>query len=96
MSKNYRISLNEQMKDEEFKKEYDNLQTEFDIITSIVEMRNKNNLTQKELSALTGIAQGDISKIETGNSNPSINTLEKIANALGYTVKLIFVPKEKI
>lgn len=92
MGKNFRISLDEQLQDEEFKREYDNLENEFSIITSIVEMRNKNNITQKELSKLTGIAQGDISKIETGNANPSIKTLEKIAKALGYTLKLNFEP----
>lgn len=92
MSKNFRISLSEQMKNEEFRREYDDLEKQFNIITSIVEMRNKNHVTQKELSKLTGIAQGDISKIENGNANPSIKTLEKIASALGYTLKLKFEP----
>ena len=41
------------------------------------------NISQKELADLTGIDQSDISKIERGASNPTLGTLERIANALG-------------
>lgn len=40
-------------------------------------------LSQKQLSALTGIDQSDISKIERGVANPSVATLNRIASALG-------------
>lgn len=40
-------------------------------------------LSQKQLAALTGIDQSDISKIERGIANPSVATLERIAKALG-------------
>lgn len=40
-------------------------------------------MTQTELSALTGIDQSDISKIERGVANPSVSTLSRIADALG-------------
>lgn len=33
-------------------------------------------MTQKELSSMTGITQGDVSKIENGSSNPSIKILK--------------------
>ena len=45
--------------------------------------RAKAGLTQKQLAALTGIDQSDLSKLERGLSNPSIGTLQRIANALG-------------
>ena len=44
--------------------------------------RQNHGLSQQELSQLTGIDQADISKIESGHSNPSIATLERISNAL--------------
>ena len=56
--------LKEQMQDPEFKKEYDNLQPEFDIIRAIVDARTSQNLTQKQLAEKTGIHQADISKLE--------------------------------
>jgi len=45
-------------------------------------------ITQKELAASSGIDQSDISKIERGIANPSVGTLEKIANALGGTLSI--------
>lgn len=46
----------------------------------------EKNLTQKELSQLSGITQADLSKIENGNANPSLNTLLKLAKGLGKKV----------
>lgn len=44
--------------------------------------RNQKGLTQSELAQRTGIDQSDISKIERGVANPSVNTLKRIADAL--------------
>ena len=60
--------LKEQMQNPEFKKEYDNLQPEFDIIRAIVDARTSQNLTQKQLAEKTSIHQADISKLENGVS----------------------------
>ena len=59
--------LNEQMQNEEFRKEYEAIQPEMDVIRAIVEARISQNLTQKELSERSGINQADISKIENGD-----------------------------
>ena len=50
---------------------------------AIIDARKNAGLTQKELSVRTGIAQGDISKLENGNANPSIRTLQRLAAAMG-------------
>ena len=67
--------LEKQMKDEEFKKEYEAIQPEFDVIRAIVDARISQNLTQRELAERTGINQADISKLENGTRNPSVNLL---------------------
>ena len=54
--------LSEQLKDEEFRKEYEAIQPEMDVIRAIVDARTSQNLTQKELAERTGINQADISK----------------------------------
>ena len=54
---------------------------------AVAAARAKKGLSQKELSAITGIDQSDLSKIECGIANPSIGTLNRIAAAL--EVKLI-------
>ncbi len=83
--------LDEQMKDKEFEKEYEALEPEFQIIQAFIDARKKTGLTQKELSDITGIAQGDISKLENGNANPSIQTLKRLADGLGKKLKISFV-----
>ena len=83
--------LEEQLKDPEFKKEYDALEPQFAVIQAIIDARREKGITQKELSELTGIAQGDISKLENGSANPSIKTLKRVATALGKRLKIEFV-----
>lgn len=91
MGKNFHETLNEQLKDPAFKQEYDELEPEFAIINAIVDARKEMGLTQKQLSELTGITQADISKLENGNANPSIKTLQRLAAAMGKKVKISFV-----
>ena len=75
------------------KAEYDALAPEYDIIQAMIDARKKQNITQKELSLRTGITQADISRIENGNRNPSLNMLKKLANGLGMTLRVEFVTK---
>ena len=82
-----------QMKDEEFKKEYEAIQPELDVIRAIVDARISQNLTQRELAERTGINQADISKLENGTRNPSVNLLKRLADGMGMTLKIEFVPK---
>ena len=92
MSVKFDDFLQEQMQDAEFKKEYDELQPERAIMQAIVDARHQTGMTQKELSERTGIAQGDISKLEKGNANPSLKTLQRLAAGLGMTLRLDFQP----
>lgn len=87
--------LEEQLQDEEFRKEYDEIQPEMDVIKAIVEARISQNLTQKELAQRTGINQADISKLEHGTRNPSINLLKRLAEGMDMALKIEFVPKQK-
>ena len=85
--------LQEQLQDPEFAKEYEAIQPEMDIIKAIVDARTSQNLTQKELAARTGINQADISKLENGTRNPTINLLKRLADGMGMILKIEFVPK---
>jgi len=57
--------LAEQLQDEEFKKEYDNLKPEFDVIRAIVDARVSQNLTQKQHRQLEEINYGEIEQKHT-------------------------------
>jgi DNA-binding XRE family transcriptional regulator len=89
---NFNDFLNEQMKDPEFKAEWDALDPEFSVIEAMLKARKESGLTQKQLSERTGIAQTDISKLERGNANPSLRTLQRLAAGMGMKVKIEFVP----
>lgn len=89
----FRTYLDEQMKTPEFKKEWDDLEPEFNTIQAIIDARKNRNMTQKELAERTGIDQADISKIETGNANPVLSTLKRLAEGMDMVLKLEFVPK---
>ena len=86
----------EQMQDAEFAKEYEAIQPELDVIRAIVDARTSQNMTQKELAERTGINQADISKLENGTRNPSVNLLKRLAEGLGMALKIEFVPKQRI
>ena len=84
--------LEEQLADPELKAEYDALEPEFAIIQAMIDVRKRTGLTQQELAKRTGIAQADISKLENGNANPSIRTLQRLAAGMGMRVKIEFQP----
>ena len=86
----------EQMQDVEFVKEYEAIQPELDVIRAIVYARTSQNMTQKELAERTGINQADISKLEKGTRNPSVNLLKRLAEGLGMALNIEFVPKQRI
>ena len=80
------------LKNPEIKAEYDELEAEYDIIQAMIDARNKQHITQKELAERTGITQADISRIENGTRNPSLAMVKRIAEGLGMRLKLEFVP----
>jgi transcriptional regulator with XRE-family HTH domain len=85
--------INEQFKDPEFKKEWDNLEPEMEVVRAMIKARTAQNLTQKDLADKTGINQANISKLENGNMNPSLKLLKRIADGLGMNLRIEFVPK---
>lgn len=85
--------LKTQMENPEFKKEWDDLEPEFNTMQALIDARKRCNMTQKELAEKTGIDQSDISKIETGNANPALSTLKRLAEGMDMVLKLEYLPK---
>lgn len=86
----------EQLQNPEIAKAYQEIQPELDVIRAIVNARTSQNMTQKELAERTGINQADISKLENGTRNPSINLLKRLADGMDMMLKIEFVPKQKV
>lgn len=84
---------NEQLKNPAVKAEYDRLEPEYSVIRAMIEARERTGLTQKQLAVITGIHQADISKLENGNANPSLRTMQRLAAGMGMKLKVEFVPQ---
>ena len=92
MTKSFDEYFNEKMKDPVIKQEYDALEPEYTIIQAMIDARKASGLTQKQLSEKTGITQGDISRLENGNGNPSLRTLQRLAKGMGMKLDISFTP----
>ena len=84
------------MKDPSFAKEYEAIQPEMNVIRAMIDARISQNLTQKELSERTGIAQAEISRLENGTRNPSIRLLQRLAEGMDMVLDVSFTPKEAV
>ena len=59
------------------------------IINEMINAREENGITQKQLEAMSGIKQPVISRLEKGNTDPQLSTVLKILNSLGKTLKVV-------
>lgn len=73
----------EHMKDLKFKKAWHDLDTEFELLESMINAREKAGLTQEELARKIGTKQPALSRLERGGfKKATVETLRKIADAL--------------
>ncbi len=87
----YRKSLEKNMKDPEFKKEWDDLELEYQVQAELIRARLECNMTQAELAEKSGIRQSNISRIENGNAIPRLDTLKALAGAMGKSLKISMI-----
>jgi ribosome-binding protein aMBF1 (putative translation factor) len=81
------------LKDPKAKAEYDKLQPEFAVIEGILKARIKKGITQKKLAQKMKTKQSAISRLESGTANPSLNFLQRLAQALDSRLEIRFLPK---
>ncbi len=72
----------EWMKDPEFRREYEKLETEYQIARQIIDARLKNKISQEELARRVNTGQAVISRLEGAHAKPSISLLQRVARAL--------------
>ncbi len=60
------------------------------IIQTIITVRKRLGLTQEELAEKAGLTQAYISRLEAGVANPSLRTLQRLADGMGLVLKLEF------
>jgi transcriptional regulator with XRE-family HTH domain len=81
--KDFKRSLNLSKEEEEL------IRLEESLITAVVEAREQNGLTQKQLSELCGVKQPVIARLESAVHSPQINSMIRILKPLGYTLAVV-------
>ncbi len=76
------------LKDPEFKKAYDDLAPEFELIRLMIQKRIDEGITQKELARRAHTKQSAISRFESGRYNPSLAWIQNLAHALDAKVRI--------
>ena len=88
----WREYLDEQLKNPEFRAEYDALEGEFALICQLIDLRIKRGLSQRDLAKRAGMQQPSIARLETGQT-ASLRTLRRVADALDADVRVTLVPR---
>lgn len=78
----------ELLNDEAFRQEYERLKPRYEVISQIIEARKERNMTQSDLAKLMGTQKSNISRLESGNYNPSLDFLIRIAGCLGKELQI--------
>lgn len=88
--KDWKKLKQELLKNPEFKRLHDESQPEFEIAKAVIRARIENKITQKELARRVNTTQSVISRLEQGESSPSISFLKRVATALNTTLQVQF------
>lgn len=70
------------------------LDLEYEFICDFIKLRKEKGLTQKSLAELSGVIREKVAKIENHLNSPQINSLIKILEPIGYTVKIVPIKKK--
>jgi len=89
----WRDYLDEQLKNPEFRAEYDALEGEFALIRQLIDLRIKRGLSQRQLAKRAEMQQPTIARLEGGRT-ASLKTLRRVAEALDAQVEVRLVPRE--
>ena len=84
------------MQEPEFADAYEEVQAEMNIVRALVDARISRNLSQKELSEITGINQTEISRLENGTRNPTVRLLQRLADGMDMVLDISFKSKRPV
>ena len=86
------------LEDTEIRTEYENLKPIYELRKKLIELRQKNGLTQEEVAEKLHTQKSNISRLENVNTknSPKLSTIQEYANAMGYDVQIDFCTKTLI
>ena len=93
---NWKEQKKQLMKNPQFVKEYDELETEYKLAAALIRLRLAKGLTQEDLAKMLNTKQESIARLENGGSLPSLSTMKKLAEALDAELEINLRPKHAI
>jgi len=82
--------LEEQLKDPEFKKEWEKSEVAYQVTREFIRARIEGKISQRQLAKRAGTTQAVISRIENMSVSPSIGLVQRIASSLGKKLEIKF------
>ncbi|OGM60705.1 hypothetical protein A2892_01520 [Candidatus Woesebacteria bacterium RIFCSPLOWO2_01_FULL_39_10b] len=82
--------LKEQLKDPEFKKEWEKSEAAYQVTRELICARIEGKISQRQLAKKAKTTQAVISRIENMSVSPSIGLLQRIADSLGKKLEIKF------
>jgi predicted transcriptional regulator len=76
------------MKNPKFRTEYEKADAEFSIVEALINARTAAKLSQAEVAKRIGTTQSAIARLEAGNTEPTIPTLRRYAEATGKKLRI--------
>lgn len=93
VSVSFDVVKDDLLKDQQFADEYDKLKPRYEAIEQIIKIRREQNMTQAELAKRVGTQKSNISRLESGNYNHSLDFLVKVSDALGKILSVQLIQK---
>lgn len=87
----FRAHLEEALADPEFRQYWEEEEPEYQLRRAIIQARQDTCMTQEQLAAATGMNQRAISRIERGETNPTLRTMNRLARGFGKHLRIEFV-----
>lgn len=87
-NKTYKQLKKQLLRDKKIKRSYEKIGPEFAIIEMIIKKRIEKGISQKDFAEKIGTKQSAISRFESGNYNPTLSFLQKVAEGLNTELKI--------
>ena len=81
-------SLKRKLQDPEFRAAYDTEDKRIELVLQIIKLREQRGMTQADLAKAIGTRQANVSRLERFDANLTLGTLEKVAQALGASLRI--------
>jgi len=83
--------LAEELQDGEFRLLWNEREAAYKVARALIRLRKKQGLSQSEVARRAGLKQPAIARLESGAVRPTLDTIQRVAHALGREVEVNLV-----